>query len=508
LTTFRRLSASCPRLAAAGGAGRGGQARLELGVCLLAITVALGATRLLAPQRALGFGVALQTAISMYPPDGAEGVTALEHVHGTGARLVRLAVSWRQAAPASPPPGFDPANPNDPAYNWSEFDRLVRGAVASGLEPMIDIMRPPSWAQAPLGAGVERPDPAQLGLFAHVAASRYDGSRPGLPWVRYWEVWNEPNVSFFLQPQIQSGRIVSVDTYRTMVNDFAAGVHRARRDNLVIGGELFPNGVNRPGITAIAPLDFTRRLFCLSAGARPRRVCNTRVAVDVWSVHPYTSGGPSTRPANPDNIWIANLQSLTNLVRAAQRLSTLTSTRPAQTWVTEFSWDSNPPDPQGVPLRLEQRWVAETLYRSWQAGINVFTWFGLWDQPLGLSLFQSGLYFACSGGIYCDTPKPAAAAFRFPFVAYPSPKRRVLLWGRTPEGVVGSVSIQWRQGRHWRALATLATDPDGIFSARLTLPREASPTQVLLRAVDLGVGASPSFSLHRPPDIPVTPFGS
>jgi hypothetical protein len=130
------------------------------------------------------------------------------------------------------------------------------------------------------------------------------------------------------------------------------------------------------------------------------------------------------------------------------------------------------------------------------------------DQPLGFSMFQSGLYFACSAGIYCDTPKPAAAAFRFPFVAYHASKRRSLVWGRTPGGTVGRVRIQWRQGRSWRALATLSTDRDGIFTSHLTLPREASPKLALLRAVEPGVDVSPSFSLHRPPDIPVTPFGS
>src|SRR6202023_4065510 len=103
------------------------------------------------------------------------------------------------------------------------------------------------------------------------------------------------------------------------------------------------------------------RLFCLFTGAKPRRVCQTTVNVDVWSVHPYTSGGPSTQPANPDNVWIANLKSLTALVHAAQRVGTLVSMSPAQMWVNEFGWNSNPPDHGGAPVGLEQRWVAETL---------------------------------------------------------------------------------------------------------------------------------------------------
>jgi hypothetical protein len=502
MTLFRHRSPSLSQRS------RGHRVRYALCVLVLAIVSTPGAASLLAPPTAEGFGVALRTAISMYPPEGAEGTTALLHVRAVGAQLVRIQVSWSAAAPADPPPGFQAANPNDHSYNWSELDRVVQSAVDAGLEPIVDITTPPTWAQEPAGGGVQRPSPAQLGMFARAAASRFNGSTPGLPIVRYWEVWNEPNVSLFLEPQIENAVPVSVNTYRTMVNDFAAGVHGARAGDIVIGGSLFPNAINRPGLTAIAPLEFTRRLFCLSAGLRPRRICNTPVAVDVWSVHPYTSGGPSTKPANPNNIWIENLRSLSNVVQAAQRLGTLTSTHRAQTWVTEFSWDSNPPNPGGVPVALQGRWVAESLYRAWQAGINVFTWFTLRDEPLGSSMFQSGLYFACTAGIYCDTPKPAAAAFRFPLVAYPAAKRSAYVWGRTPAGVRGSVRVQWLQGRVWRTFATLRTDRDGIFGAKLPLARQASPSSALLRAVEPGIGVSPSFSLHRPPEIAATPFGS
>ncbi len=475
---------------------------------MLAIVWTTGVASLFATPRAEAFGVALRTAISMYPPEEAEGEVSLLDVRAVGAQLVRIPVPWSVAAPANPPPGFEASNPNDPSYNWSELDGLVQSAVGAGLEPIIDITTPPTWAEEPVGGGVQRPSPAQLGMFAHAAASRFNGSTPGLPAVRYWEVWNEPNLSLFFEPQIQSGVPVSVAAYRTMVNDFAAGVHGAGAGDVVIGGSLFPNGISRPGITAIAPLEFTRRLFCLSGGSHPRRICNTAVAVDVWSVHPYTSGGPATRPANPNNIWIANLHSLTNVVQAAQRLGTLTSKYRVQTWVTEFSWDSNPPNPGGVPVALQRRWVAETLYRGWQAGINVFTWFMLRDQPMGSSPFQSGLYFACMAGVDCDTPKPAAAAFRFPFVAYPAVKRSAHVWGRTPVGVPGGVRIQWLQGANWRTFATLRTDGDGIFSAQLPLPRRASPSSALLRTVEPGVGVSPPFSLHRAPEITATPFGS
>jgi hypothetical protein len=478
--------------------------RAALPALALALLIVSAAT-----QRAYAYGVPLQTGIDVNP-NIPERERTLTHVRAVGAQFLRVTFSWDRIAPSDPSSGFEPANPDDPAYQWGDVDRTLAAVVARGLIPLVGIDRPPVWGQSPPGAGEDSPDPNQLALFTHAFAARYDGSKPGLPWVRYWEVWNEPNASYFLEPQLLGGQIASVNTYRTMLNDVAAQVHGVRPDDVVVGGALFPNGLRRSSETAIAPLEFMRDLFCISPGPSPRRTCNAQVNVDAISVHPYTSGGPSTLPANPDNVWIDNLGSLTKLVRSAQRLGALVSTQPAQVWVTEFSWASNPPNPRGVPMQLERRWVAETLYRSWQAGVNEFTWYSLSDEPLTTPPQQEGLYFECPQGIYCDKPKPTAAAFRFPFVAYTSAKRRVLVWGRTPAGVPAGVRIQWQQGRRWRTLTTLRTDSDGIFTARLPLPRRANPKGALLRAVQLGGGsnASPAFSLHRVPDIPVTPFGT
>jgi hypothetical protein len=447
----------------------------------------------------------LQTGVDAWPTEP-ERDQKLAHIGDLGAQFIRLELNWEEVAPVTPPPGFNPANPEEPAYNWGPLDRVVADVEAHGLTPFVDILSPPAWAQSPHGAGPEYPDPVQLSLFAKAMATRYDGSNLGLPWVRYWEVWDEPNASFFLKPQIQGSQYTSVETYRSMVNLFADAIHSVRPDDFVIAGELFPNGLRRSTATAIAPLEFTRRLLCLSAGPRPRRVCSTQVRADAWSVHPYSTGGPSTLPANPDNVWIANLQSLSALVRSAQRLGTLVSSLPVQTWVTEFSWDSSPPFSQGVPAALEGRWVAEALYRSWRAGISVFSWFSLSDEAVSNWSRQGGLYFGCTAGTYCDQPKPAGQAFRFPFVALRGKGRRITVWGRMPNGQPGRVEVQWLTGRGWRTFLKLRTDGGGIFSAHPRLPRGASLTNASLRAIG-GGNSSPAFSLYHPPDIIVQPFG-
>src|SRR5207248_1699459 len=141
-------------------------------------------------------------------------------------------------------------------------------------------------------------------------------------------------------------------------------------------------------------------------------------------------------------------------------------------WVTEFSWDSNPPDPKGVPVALEGRWVAEALYRMWSAGVSLVTWFTLRDQSVRTSPYQSGLYFR-GGSLAADRPKPALTAFRFPFVAFPRAKH-VFVWARTPTGRAATIVVEQRGSSGWRRLGTLHANRVGIASA--TLPAQGRGT--------------------------------
>lgn len=478
--------------------GRAGARRVVAGLAALGIVLGLP----IASGPAFAHGPALQTSVTQNEPPVTGGQLAFSHVRAAGASFDVISIPWSDIAPASRPRGFSPSNPRSPGYDWREFDHQVIGVAASGLQPVVSIASPPAWGVL---AGTSTPDAVQLSQFAHAAAVRYDGRTRGLPRVRYWTAWNEPNVSLFLAPQRQGGRTVSVARYRNIVNDLAAQVHRVNRGNRVVAGQLFPNSVNRPDLQAIGPLAFTRALFCLSSGRAPHATCHNPVHADVWSIHPYGSGQPSDRPSDPDSVWIGNLSSLHTLIRAAQRAGTLVSRGPAQLWVTEFGWNTNPPNPAGVPVALDGRWIAEALYRMWAAGVTVASYFDLRDDVSPGSIFHSGLYSACPGGLTCDQPKPALTAFRFPFVAFTA-GHRVLVWGRTPRGRARRVNIQIATARGWQGLVSLRTDGDGIFTTRLGVPgrlRDGS-----LRAVlPGGAGASLPFALQRPRDVRVTPFG-
>ena len=444
---------------------------------------------------------------------GPEAELAFSRVRASGATMVRLTLHWDAVAPRGP---VEPGNPADPVYRWDDFDRKVRLALARGLQPIVQISRAPVWAQgrgssdarpsaADRAQGAFRPDPVAFGQFAKAAATRFSGRFANLPRLRYWQAWNEPNANVYLAPQFVRGRAASPAWYRQMVNRFAAAVHGVRRDNVVVAGGLSPFTVNMRGTVVIGPLRFMRELLCLSAAARPRPTCRDRAQFDVWAHHPYTSGGPTHHAFNPDDVSLGDLPEMRRLLDAAKRAGKIVSRGRPGFWVTEFGWDTKPPDRgQAVPLRLHGRWVAEALYRMWKAGVNVVTWLQLRDGPYPDDPYQSGLYFRGGASLRADRAKPALTAFRFPFVAFRE-RNSVLIWGRTPSGVAGRVAVEARAKTGWRRLALLRTNRHGIFSRRFAVEMRTGH----LRARLLGSRRATAlpFSLTRPPDRFVRPFG-
>jgi hypothetical protein len=167
-------------------------------------------------------------------------------------------------------------------------------------------------------------------------------------------------------------------------------------------------------------------------------------------------------------------------------------------WVTEFSWNTNPPSPGGVALDLQTRWTAQALYVMWQSGVSLVTWFMLRDQPAPLQ-WQSGLYFA-GNTLADDVPKTTLQAFRFPQVAFPAPGG-ITVWARTPTSAPGAVTFEQDIGGAWVPLGTLAADANGIVSGFLFGAPVGS-----VRA-SFGGETSVPFSLADVPDQDVNPFG-
>jgi hypothetical protein len=441
---------------------------------------------------------------------GPDAATAFQHARAIGAGAARILLSWASVAPTRP--AGDPTDPANPAYHWAGIDRQVTLAVQQGVAPILDVVTIPPWTSVWRAA--------DLGQFMLAAARRYSGafrslppprllapqvgSTPSLPRVRYWQIWNEPNHIEFISPQWDaSGRPVSPIIYRQMLNAAADSVHKVHPDNLVITGGLSPFAQpNR----AMAPMQFMSALLCMSmsAGAAPPN-CRQPVKFDVWAHHPYTAGGPMHK-AGGDDVSLGDLPRMKKMLDDAAAAGRIESTGNGvrggvRFWVTEFSWDSTPPDTAAVPADLEVLWVSEALYRMWRSGISLVTWFLVRDEP---THFQSALYFRGSS-ISADTKKPAAAAFLFPFVGHVI-NHRLLVWGRTPWGTAATVRVWAQTDGGWRTLGKVATDTSGVFTQWFYTGTEA--TYVRASVVGAPSLVSPRFPLAELQDMPVNPFGS
>jgi hypothetical protein len=459
------------------------RARLVLPIALLAsVLCAAPASAQGLPGLTTGFTDPVFQSAS--PSVRAQWLTRAVEEH---AGIVRLNITWASVPRERPPSEAAASDPSWGGYDGASTDDAVSDAAAHGLRVQITISGAPAWAEGthrPSSAapGSWMPSPAAFGAFARAAALRYSGdyAPPGssapLPRVRYWQAWNEPNLSLYLTPQWRRVRHAwapaSPAIYRTLLDAFYAAVKGAQPDALILSGGTAPYG-DLPGGQRMPPAQFVRNLFCLSeSGLRPER-CPDPARFDILDHHPYSIEGPFFRAVNRDDVAIADMAKLTVPLRRAERLHLVGGARHHQVWVTELAWESSPPNPLGVPLATQARWLEQSFQLLWREGVSTVMWYLIVDLPPVPSYevsFQSGGVYLLDGA-----PKPSATAFRFPFLTNPAGVDHALAWGKAPSS--GPVAIERQLGSTWRVLRTLHPGSGGVFQARLPARRGA-----LLRA--------------------------
>lgn len=312
----------------------------------------------------------------------------------------KLGVATRRPAVAT-----DPA---DPAYNWALYDRTVQYAAAYGIKVLFSIYGTPRFANGGQSENHAPAKPADLRDFAVAAATRYSGTYVGtdgrtLPAVRMWTAWNEPNNPIFLRPQFvkKGGKwvIQSAVAYAQICNAVYTGVHSTLLGNEKVAcGVTGPRGNNNPGsvrpsVSPIAFLDAAKK-----AGMK---------TFDVYAHHPYyglpketpTTKPPAANGAAPTAVTLANIKVLLD------ELSRLYG--PRKVWLTEYGYQTNPPDPQfGVSWAKQAAYLTQAFAIARKnPRIEMMLWFLVRDEPI-VSGWQSGLTTADG------KHKPAFDAFR------------------------------------------------------------------------------------------------
>ena len=325
-------------------------------------------------------------------------------------QLIRVNLVWGGPNGVAKRRPVNPMNPNDPAYDWSVFDRTVTFAAAHRIKVVFSILGTPAWANGAAGLNVVPRNVLDLERFATAAARRYNGNFKTtdgrlLPAVRSWLAWNEPNNPAFLRPQYRtvSGKSViqSAIDYAKICNAVVKGVRKTTIGaSKVACGVTGPRGNNNPNSArpAVSPLPFLRGMK--KAGAK---------GFDAYAHHPYY-GAPRETPSTPPPPGIhgnaptaITLGNINVLVKEVTRLY-----GNKRIWVTEYGYQTNPPDRIfGVTNANQARYLTQAygIVRK-HPRIDMFLWFLLRDELRGSEGWQSGLLTA--GG----RKKPSFAAFQ------------------------------------------------------------------------------------------------
>ena len=410
----------------------------------------------------------------VYSPDPRGRTRAIDEARGLGADGLRIPVLWNLAAPSELPSNFHPKDPADPAYNWGVYDATFTEAAKSGLRILLMPTGPaPSWASSPHGApGVTDPDPRAFGDFVTALAKRYnghfdpDGSGPAgrLPKVDLWTIWNEPNLSTFLQPQHRRGRPYSPIIYRRLYLAGQAAIHEQNPKAPILIGETAPTG----GTDSVDPLTFTRQTLCLNGDYKPLPGCPEHDApIDAvgWSTHPYPLGGrPPCEPVtNPRFVTMSSLGNLQATLNGASGAGVIPDGFPI--YITEFGIQSFP-DPNAVSLDQQAAYIAiaEKIAYANPSIVSFAQYLMNDDSPqtttgVAYGGFESGLRF------FDGRKKPAYDAMRLP-LAIQQLGDKVSLWGIVqPYPRQTAVTIRYKNPGHpARTLQTVSTDDIGVYT--------------------------------------------
>jgi hypothetical protein len=419
------------------------------------------------------------------------------------------------------------------------------------MQPMLDVaFFAPRWAVSRGSPGDRRnrwrPSAREFGRFAEAVARRYSGSfhdgGETLPAVRLFTTWNEPNHPIFLLPQWQRAgkrgrwRPVAPHLYRRMHEAAYDAIKRVNPADRVLIGGLAAQGSRAKGPEeGVPPLRFIRELACVDGHLRRLRVRECRgfrpLRADGFAIHPYTSNGPpGTSGAESDSLELADLGRLTDLLSELGRRGRIAA--PLPVYVTEYGYETNPPDPRGVSLEQQADYVGQSTYLAWRRpDVDSVAQFLLQDigpdprQPVSSAHrwddYQTGLLD------YHGHSKPALQAFRLPFWVERTTGEGgvpgMFVFGQVRPGAGHrGVEIQAKApGRNWHATVSLplgtgvrtgcasfATDPYGFFVRFLPLAGPGSYRFVWARSagryepslplqVEAG-GARPLSELVRP----------
>ena len=325
------------------------------------------------PRRTSGWLVGAGDVVSASARDRR---CTLATMAASGVRIVRSSFLWSQIERA--PRQFD----------FAFYDRYVEQLARYRMRVLPVLFGTPGrYSVAPKSRYPDRVQPRSgvtFGRFAAAVARRYGPkgsfwrqhpSVPRLP-IRSWQIWNEPNVSFFWSPRPSARR------YSQMLAVASRAIKRVDRKAEIVAGGL---AESRFGISISKYL----RALYRNRGAR---------WFDTVALHTYSRSAGS---------GVA-------IVERTRALMNRHGDRRARIWVTEFGWATGGPahgfktSERGQAARVRQ--TLRTIYRRRARLRARGAIYSFWSDPPPYRSDFWGLHV----GLHRrdGRPKPAARAFR------------------------------------------------------------------------------------------------
>jgi len=272
------------------------------------------------------------------------------------SRVQRFFVEWSDVEPNAPRGGSH-------TYDWSStgYDRLAASLRGQGIRPLIGLLAAPPWAHGPLdgiGPGTP-PDGSHLDDFAAFAAAfaaRYRGR------VRYYVIWNEPNLS-----AEWGARPPDPVAYTALLRTTYPAVKAADPAAVVLLAGLAPTLEPAGSPWGLRDTTFLEGVYAAGGQA----------SFDGLAAHAYGLQAPPDDPAAPDRLNFARVAILHDLLARHGD-----GAKPVL--VTEAGWNDSPR--WVLAVRPAQR-IAYTLgayekaRRDWPWCLAVTIWAFRYPKP-------------------------------------------------------------------------------------------------------------------------------
>lgn len=249
---------------------------------------------------------------------------------------------------------WDINNPRENEFNWKTFDEVFANSRKHSVYPLPILCYNSQWGsrRSENGTGWV-PDLKNWIPYVKEAVKRYGD------FVKYWEVWNEPNIGFWTG---------TLNEYAELLRETYKAIKQVDKTaKVAMGG------------TAGTDLGYIEELY------------KREVPFDIVNIHPYGY------PAPPESY-------LEGQINACRELMRKYGDEKKPIWITEYGWP-NHIGPNGVDIITQANYIVRAYVIALGAGVEKIFWY---DYQNGPDPYYNEHNF---GIVYMgDIPKPCYTA--------------------------------------------------------------------------------------------------